>query len=294
MALTLVRNRLLEGFWGERAAPGVVVFSDSQAALKALYHPRMPSGQVYLQGAGVLANWLADQGIKAEFRWIPAHEGIPGNEQVDSVAKRAALRNGPVGVDDRRVILAAAVKRRVRAAANLAWQQAWQKVTSGPRAVARPTRRLIDQPVKKVLEYWAGLRKASSSILMQLRTGRIALRGYLAKINRAETSQCACEQGRQTVSHTLLACPLLADLRDHMRRQLEDVGVSMALKTDELLSRKEARPILAQFVLDSGLLGQFLDVDLIATGMENPEENPVDLADPDNSTMDYSTSDEDE
>lgn len=75
------------------------------------------------------------------------------------MAKRA-LRNGPVGTDDRRIILAAAVKRRVRAAANLPWQQAWQKATSGPRTVTRLTRRLVEQPTKKALEYWEGLRKA--------------------------------------------------------------------------------------------------------------------------------------
>lgn len=82
------------------------------------------------------------------------HTGISRNEQVDGVAQRAALRNGPVGADDRRIILAAAAKRLVRAAANLPGQQPWEKATSGLRTVARPTRRLIEQPTKKVLEYW--------------------------------------------------------------------------------------------------------------------------------------------
>jgi ribonuclease HI len=80
----------------------------------------MPSGYIYLLGASLLASWLVDQGIKTEFRWIPAHEGIPGNEQVDGVAKRVALRTGLAGVDDRRIIPAAAVKRRVREAAKIA------------------------------------------------------------------------------------------------------------------------------------------------------------------------------
>ena len=112
-------------------------------------------------------------------------------------------------------------------------------------------------------------------MLIQLRTGRIALRGYLAKINRAETSRCTCGQGRQTATHILMACPLLANLRDRMRQQLTEVGVSMALGTDELLSRKEARPFVAEFMLNAGLLGQFLEVDPMATGLEWAEEDPL-------------------
>jgi hypothetical protein len=59
-----------------------------------------------------------------------------------------------------------------------------------------------------------------------------------------------------------------------MRQQLADVGVSMAVGTDELLSRKEARPIVAEFMLDAGLLGQFLEVDPIATGVEDTVKEP--------------------
>jgi hypothetical protein len=37
--------------WVTRTKNGLVIFADSQAALKALRQPRMPSGQVYLEGA---------------------------------------------------------------------------------------------------------------------------------------------------------------------------------------------------------------------------------------------------
>jgi ribonuclease HI len=81
MALELVLNgdepRLT------RAKKGLVIFADSQAALKALRRPRMPSGQVYLAGCLDLIRKLAEKGIRTEIRWIPAHRGVAGNEIVD-------------------------------------------------------------------------------------------------------------------------------------------------------------------------------------------------------------------
>lgn len=42
MGLTLVRNRILQGFWEEKLADaGLVIFANSQPALRALYRPRM-------------------------------------------------------------------------------------------------------------------------------------------------------------------------------------------------------------------------------------------------------------
>ncbi|KAI1829105.1 hypothetical protein CBS147337_10097 [Penicillium roqueforti] len=66
------------------------MFADSQAALKALRRPRMPSGQVYLVGCLDLTRQLANKGIRTELRWIPAHQGVAGNEIADGHAKKAA------------------------------------------------------------------------------------------------------------------------------------------------------------------------------------------------------------
>ena len=105
---------------------------------------------------------------------------------------------------------------------------------------------------------------------MQLRTGRIGLSAYLNRINRRESPRCDCELGNQTLNHVLLECPLLQNERDWMRNALSDRGVS--LRRDELLARPEARTVVAEFMVRTGLLGQFQAVNPMTLGMEEGDE----------------------
>jgi ribonuclease HI len=189
----------------------LVIFADSQAALKALSRPRMPSGQVYLVGCLDLIQRLAcTRGIRTELRWIPAYQGVIGNEIVDRHAKEAAQEpQGPQNPHNRNIRLAAAAKRRIRGEAKIEWEKLWTREKT-----SRLTKRLIEAPTRKTLAYWSGLRKATASILMQLRTGRIGLRAYLNRINRSDSARCDCDLGNQTVNHILLECPLLQDERE--------------------------------------------------------------------------------
>jgi ribonuclease HI len=263
MALELVLNG--DEPWLTRAKKGVVIFADSQAALKALRRPRMPSGQVYLMGCLDRLRQLADKGIRTELRWIPAHQGVAGNEIVDAHAKEAAQRpEEPRNSLNRYICLAAAAKRRLRREAKIEWERAWALEKT-----SRPTRRLIQVPTKKTLNYWLGLRKATTSILMQLRTGRVGLSAYLARINRRESARCDCELGNQTVAHVLLECPLHQAERDWMRRALSGQGI--VIRRDELLARPEARTTVADFMVKTGILSQFQAVDPIALGVEEVE-----------------------
>ncbi|KAJ5313174.1 uncharacterized protein N7443_000058 [Penicillium atrosanguineum] len=269
MALALVLESTEP--WAEQAKNRLIIFADSQAALKALGRPRMPSGQVYLAGCLELIRQLADKGIRTELRWIPAHQGVIGNEIVDQQAKEAAQKpDGPLKPDNRYIYLAAAAKRRIRNEAKLEWERTWAKETT-----SRPTRRLIETPTKKTLEYWPGLRKATVSILMQLRTGRISLSAYLSRINRRESARCGCNLGNQTVAHVLLECPLHQDERDRMRSALSDQGI--ALCRDELLTRLEARNIATEFMVSTGLLGQFQTVDPTALGVEEGDDKGAEI-----------------
>ncbi|KAG0158136.1 hypothetical protein PDIDSM_5649 [Penicillium digitatum] len=91
MALEVIKERFNDdNEWRDcLAKSGVVIFTDNQATLRAIQNPRMPSGQVYLEGCLRLLEWCNDK-IQVELRWVPAHEGIPGNEAADMYAKEAA------------------------------------------------------------------------------------------------------------------------------------------------------------------------------------------------------------
>ena len=59
--------------------------------------------------------------------------------------------------------------------------------------------------------------------------------------------------------HVLLECPLHQDDRAWMKSALSDPEI--ALHHDELLMRPEARTIMAELTIKTGLLGHFRAVD---------------------------------
>ncbi|QQK45660.1 Reverse transcriptase, putative [Penicillium digitatum] len=182
MALEVIQYQFTSNDdWRERLAErGAVIFTDNQAALKAIKNPKMPSGQVYLEGSLRVLDWCSKSKIQVELRWIPAHEGIPGNEHVDMLAKSAATTTDTSNYHNRSTRLAAAASKCIKHESMIAWEKSWSK---GGR-IARRTRRLVEAPNKTNLSYWKGLRKATTSVLIQLRTGIIGLAEYLSKIKR--------------------------------------------------------------------------------------------------------------
>jgi hypothetical protein len=60
-----------------------------------------------------------------------------------------------------------------------------------------------------------------------------------------------------------------------MRRALSDQGI--ALRRDELLTRPEARSIVAEFMVKTGLLGQFQAVDPTALGVEEGDDKGAEI-----------------
>jgi hypothetical protein len=70
------------------------------------------------------------------------------------------------------------------------------------------------------VQAWKGLRKATSSVLIQLRTGRIGLNQYLTRINVRQDARSGCGLGNQNPRHVVMGCPLLGELRKDMWRDL--------------------------------------------------------------------------
>jgi ribonuclease HI len=265
------------------------IFTDSQAAIKSIRQPGRASG---LQILSRILQAIEDLStLPVTIRWIPGHEGILGNEEADKAAKNAA-EMGRLGVaarfglqdadqDDRDHFplpslapgmppgnyapgicrLAAAMKATIRRGAKIAWERAWasNSITAGP------TRRLVRAPSKGPLRVYRGLRKALSSVMVQMRTGRIGLSGFLAKIGIHESARCGCDEGIQTPRHVLLECEFYRDLRGEM---LDKVGKlklpgTGCLDYAALVSEPKAAQYVAEFMIKTGLLNQFWAVQLI-------------------------------
>jgi ribonuclease HI len=265
-------NMLLQFAEDDSRLQKATIFSDSQSALTTMKNPGMVSGQTYIRDCINLYWECVDSGIDVALHWIPGHEGVPGNEAADRAAKRAAMmgaRQQIVPGDIKNwIMLGAAAKRRIRREAKDAWIKTWNKQKSG-----KPTKKLVPRPSRSILQYWSGLRKATSSILIQLRTERVALNHYLWRINRNDSPWCGCDLSGQSVKHVMLECPIYADERELMWTRIKRFRRTTDLQA--LLGEKKAAVAIAQFVHDTGMLTQFAGVDPQAMGTYEEEQAPA-------------------
>ncbi|OOQ82700.1 reverse transcriptase [Penicillium brasilianum] len=232
----------------------IVIFSDCQAAIQAVQNPKRSSGQyvisqIYHHVRTIRSQTPTSDTIPVEIRWIPAHVGVPGNERADVEAKLAATCgvSGDLGTDQPRrggFPTASAGQHR-----------------EGP----------FKAPDKKVLRLFESLSKPYTSILIQMRSMRIALNHFLFKIKAVESDQCYCGEGSQTPRHILMQCPLYADLRKTFLDKISLTDLGNSTDYDAIVSHSQATRYVAEFMLQTGLLGQFRHVEIEPepTGDEN-------------------------
>jgi len=65
----------------------ILIFSDSQAALKVPSNPKVTSGLV-AECLGALSALASLNEVT--LAWVPGHRGIPGNEEADKLARQAS------------------------------------------------------------------------------------------------------------------------------------------------------------------------------------------------------------
>jgi len=232
----------------------LVIFTDNQAAITSSSEPGTQSGQGILRILAIKMDLLRWSGIDVRVHWIPAHIGVPGNEMADRAAKQATgWRENPWSPPIPPTIsipfatLRSSVKMTLRKRIVLDWEAQWRG-----EKVGSITRKLIEVPARATLRLHIGLHRALSSVLVQLRTGKIGLRDYLFSIGRVESRECPCGWGRQTVKHILIECPI------HQRIRLDTIWKGSRVQDlKQILSTPKLAKEAARFVIWARLLGQF-------------------------------------
>jgi hypothetical protein len=148
---------------------------------------------------------------------------------------------------DGQPILVAVCRQRLREAAKKQWKLSWETNPHG-----KHLRKILAAPSKAHLDLHRGLRRAASSVVVQLQTGKIALASYLGTFGAAPTTECHCGLGRQDSDHILTSCPTYANIRS-------EVLWDEAREPDyrRILSQGPLVKKAAQFMLRTRLLGQF-------------------------------------
>ena len=148
--------------------PGrAVIFTDNQSALKTIYNPVHTSGQYVLEELCQLLEEVVAEGINVEFRWIPAHRGIPSNEAADLAAKEVAKdRDEAQTITSTTKTLLPKAKRTIYEAVYQDWDLVWSHGQHG-----RFLHALGMRPDGKTLKMHRGLPRALSSVITQNENG---------------------------------------------------------------------------------------------------------------------------
>ena len=143
-------------------------------------------------------------GKNITLRWIPGHKGVAGNERADEEAKAAA--GGVTSKEQHIPIECRGLIPRSRAAE--LWRFKKESKREAKEFFAKSPRAEnvlnIDpsMPSAAFAKLTSKLTRRHTSLLVQLRTGHIALNKHLSKIGKATTPTCtACGQADETVHY---------------------------------------------------------------------------------------------
>jgi ribonuclease HI len=188
----------------------VHIYTDCQSVLDVLTRPRQQDNQALVDEIVEMTRKMESQGCNLEFRWVPAHSGVRGNEAANRLARETTSERFDL---PREPGACRADFPRDTQKTMEEWRRMINMTTTG-----RFTKDLDGAiPQKHTKRLYDNLTRADASILSQLRTNKSRLNASLAPIGAAECETCECGQV-ETTRHFLLECPRWVREREQIKR----------------------------------------------------------------------------
>jgi ribonuclease HI len=168
----------------------VAVFSDAQAALLRLRTDDEGPGQCIGRRISWEEQELRSRKVSVEYRWLPSHIGIPGNEAADAAAKRATTHRCDDSPEcEKRGCHAvtwtslAHINRRATETQSRLTQEWIQKHLADSRSYKPKTKWGIRKALKKIPKHRA-------AVFLQLASGHALIGTHLTRIKKKEADTC--------------------------------------------------------------------------------------------------------
>lgn len=196
------------------------IYTDNQSALKSLYKIAYQSGQILLIAIRQSILNITKRGHEVQFRWIPAHSGIPGNERANLLARQTTEPGAKplkLGQDVAKVLKSALfreARKRIISEANALFD----KGSKGK--YTRDLDKALPRP--HAARVYFQLSAQETKILIQLRTSHGHFNQYLAQRRLIPSKACGCGYHTEDVKHFILHCPQWSNERAILKRNVPD------------------------------------------------------------------------
>ena len=209
----------------------VIVLSDSQAALQRAQNDQLGPGQTLAIEIIAKAQLLRDEGAEVTLQWVPSHIGIEGNERADKIAKEAASKPIPPGVD--RYSSFSYIMRQVKAQKRLETRNWLYKVTYKGEIKKRNRAYTLTEPLELEPQV-STVRKPLAKRFYQLKIGHAITASYLHRIKRSNTPRCWwCNTAKQDIDHLLFECRRWSPQRRALYSDLRRLGITTPRMSEE-------------------------------------------------------------
>jgi ribonuclease HI len=227
-----------------RRRKSATILCDSRSALQATQNVRNKSGQRIVHAILQAATEVQAKGIALRLQWVPGHCNNPGNDAADRLAKDAAY---PGKSHPFRPLLS---RESARLRGNILnqWEQEWKSSNKGGHL------RKIDDalPATYTRRLYGSLPRNRAYLLTQLRTGHNWLSTYAKTFGFRDDDKCACG-AQETVTHVLVDCPILRDIRRKLRSEVGDAFSSVSSLLGGSTEGKKGKPDTVSRALRRGV-----------------------------------------